>query len=381
MKVYAVKYNKIKSQQLVEFMLVVPFMIIIFGILTEYAYALSVNMNLNQGLKYVTSNIYSQIKPDMTADQINALVLKGLYDSNTGTGYLADNNVPLTAANNLQVYYTIAGENAVFIATYKYISAFTLPMVYINFLPKTFNFSAVALVPTAFLRPNNYDNITSTNLDSFLGGPKGILTDSVGSDEFVFIFNPVVRTVGGLPAVAEDLTAIPPTPAQDAILGTPMTLYTITDWNSILPNPSNPNYTYYANLDDGGIYAYDNINDKWVNTDPLTGQVAPVDSIANIVAIKNPTHIIISFATSLGTTHTAVAFKDTNSYCGQNYDILDVNSYNSAFSAESDWPYLNPPSISGSFVLIYPPGITINGVGGGNRNKDYSAHFGTRIGP
>ena len=62
------------AQQLVEFLLVAPLMIIILGILLEYAYALSINMTLAQGLKQSTSIIYGQIKPAMTQAEITTLV-------------------------------------------------------------------------------------------------------------------------------------------------------------------------------------------------------------------------------------------------------------------------------------------------------------------
>jgi hypothetical protein len=173
------------AQQLVEFLLIAPFIIIIFGIFTEFAYALSINMNLNQGLREATSSIYGKIEPDMTADDINTLVTAQL------TASLADNNIPV---NNLNVAYATVGNDAFFLATYTYTPAFTLPNMYIHILPDTFNFRTVSVVPSAFLQTNNYSGTTSpeldkfwagsinfSNLDNFNSSKKGMLKASVNS--------------------------------------------------------------------------------------------------------------------------------------------------------------------------------------------------------
>lgn len=157
--------KKRNAQQLIEFLLIAPFIIIIFGLLTEFAYALNVNLSLYHGLRTVTSTIYSEIKPNMTAEDIRLMVLSRLRT------HLAASNVPTNANNALDVRFARAGENAGFVATYTYISAFSLPKVYFHILPSEFHFSAVSVVPSAFLRPNNYDNIDSLALDTIWATP------------------------------------------------------------------------------------------------------------------------------------------------------------------------------------------------------------------
>lgn len=170
--------RKKNSQQLIEFLLVAPFLVIILGILTEYAYALNINMTIEQALKAVTSSycskdisgtttcysIYNQIKPGMDKQTIRTNVSDGFVQ------YLNDNNVPTNPKNNIDIGYTEVGQTAVFIANYTYIPAFTLPNVFFKFLPDEFNFFATAAVPSTFLRQNNYNSaITSTQLDGIWG--------------------------------------------------------------------------------------------------------------------------------------------------------------------------------------------------------------------
>lgn len=200
------------SQQLVEFLLVVPFMVIILGILVEYAYALNINMTLTQGLKAVTSSyctdngsgtntcygIYDKISPTMDPTQIKTLMTQGF------TKYLQDNNVPTLTENNVSVnYLTATDESTIFYAKYTYLPAFSLPNVYFRFLPDKFDFFASVSVPTAFLASNSGFTRSTNDLNhiwtgsgdlanpaSFDSGKKGALNSSFapgGANEILFL--------------------------------------------------------------------------------------------------------------------------------------------------------------------------------------------------
>lgn len=169
--------RKKNSQQLVEFLLVAPFMVIILGILTEYAYALNINLTMTQALKNVTSSsycsgsvsgsdcfgIYSNIKPednkDTTDSNILTLVENGFIQ------YLKDNNVPADDQNNIDVGFAREGQTVVFMAAYTYIPAFTLPNVYFKILPDKFNFFTTVAVPIAFLGDNSSYTIKKLKSD------------------------------------------------------------------------------------------------------------------------------------------------------------------------------------------------------------------------
>lgn len=165
-----------------EFLLVAPFMVIILGILTEYAYALNVNMTITQGLKDVTASMYSDIKPNMAVADINDSVLLKLKN------YLDENNISTASDNNLKVSYVRLGDTTVFTSTYTYIPAFTLPSVYIRFIPKQLDFFSTSAVPTAYLNPNNYGNSIDTNaLSGIWTGQKGAATDTIAQNKILFL--------------------------------------------------------------------------------------------------------------------------------------------------------------------------------------------------
>lgn len=153
--------NAKKSQQLIEFLLIAPFLIIILGILTEFAYALNIQMTLIQGLKEVTSNIYSEISPGATTDSIKTQALSDLKT------YLSNNNAPVESENNINLsYVTVSPQSAVFMARYTYYPGFTLPKMFFKIMPDQFEFLATVPVPTAFLGVNNYSSgVNSTTLD------------------------------------------------------------------------------------------------------------------------------------------------------------------------------------------------------------------------
>lgn len=179
------KINKLKkrrAQQLVEFLLLAPFMIILLGILTEYAYALNINMSLTQALKAVTASMYYEVKPNESKADILSTV-KG----NLAT-YLDANNIAIQARNNLTVNYVILGNTTVFTASYKYIPAFTLPMMYVKFLPNEFNFLASSAVPTAFLNGNNYSTTDTSTLNGvWAGGRKGVFNVVTDQGKIIFL--------------------------------------------------------------------------------------------------------------------------------------------------------------------------------------------------
>ncbi len=136
--------KKSKAQQLVEFLLVAPFLVIFFGILTEYAYALNVSLVLQNGVKTVSANMYAKIKPSMSESEIKQELLSEL------SAYMTANNAPNKAANGLSVDYVEVGNSAVILAGYKYICAFTLPTIYFHILPEEFNFKASATAMCSF---------------------------------------------------------------------------------------------------------------------------------------------------------------------------------------------------------------------------------------
>lgn len=166
------RFKNKKAQQLVEFLLVAPFLVIILGIVTEYAYALNVNMTLALGVKTVSADIYKKIKPNFTSLQIQKAVYDGLKQ------YLSNNNVPVQDANGVDTVDLQAltvGDNVIFLASLRYYPAFTLPNTYFKILPEQFNFTASAVVPAAFLADTTAYRMTTADLLGINGPKSGIM--------------------------------------------------------------------------------------------------------------------------------------------------------------------------------------------------------------
>ena len=143
--------------------------------MTEYAYALNVNMTLSEGLKVVTSNIYKEIKPGFTSDNIKTTVLNDL------TTYLSNNNITTHYEGNGEDALTLKSvttkDSTIFVASYRYYPAFTLPKVFFKILPDQMDFVASSTVPSEFMSDNSAYNIDTATLND-INGTDG----SVGDD-------------------------------------------------------------------------------------------------------------------------------------------------------------------------------------------------------
>lgn len=240
------KSEKRYAQQLVEFLLVVPFVIIILGIITEYAYAMYVRMVVNEGLKESTTKIYKTMSPDITSTVIESNVKEDL------TKYLQDHNIATEYRNTstgalegtaIQLQMVTLTDNTVFVATYKYIPSIILPMGF-PFLPEQLNFMLISSVPNAFVNGNTtYQNtINSATLDKAWGASnfanladfnatkKGVI-NGTGPNQNAMIF---LASVTGIPPLAGNK------------------IYAIIDWWGNIAQ----NGTAYkiANTTDGNIY-------------------------------------------------------------------------------------------------------------------------------
>lgn len=345
---YKFKINKKKSaQQLIEFLLVVPLIIIFLGILTEYAYALNIDMTLTNGLKSATSNIYRSIEPGMSSNAIQAIVRNELVD------YLQDNNVPVTAENNLIVTYSPTGDPRVFTALYQYLPAFELPHWQFRFLPERFLFAATSAVPESFLLDNDYNSgatISSTDLDD-VWNPAGFnnLTDFDGSKRGILgDNNPATGR-------ANMLFLIPDNASAD-LIGVPHGhAYALVNWNGQIMTDSGSDVV--VNTDNGDFY--------WCSPTVCTTSGLPLIQymiwkqlyytiFIHDVDASDP-RVITNWSTPLGLnadlTNGSGVLRRAMTFSagpGFNYDGLTVNSYNSTI------PALNPYTVTtfGSFVFV-----------------------------
>ena len=362
--------NKKKAQQLIEFLLVVPFMVIILGVLTEYAYALNINMTLNEGLKTVTASIYSKIKPEMTQSDIKTILQDNL------TTYLSENNAPTNSENNIIVGYFINGQSAVFMASYTYIPAFTLPNVYFKILPDEFNFFTTATVPSAFLGENNYntsidssvlDSIWSSSadfasLDSFNDSKKGIMKDVPGRTNVLFL----------VPTTAPGLT----------------NPYVLVDWDGTIKKNLAAD-TYTLDTDDGKLYECSamicNYNEKFFNylTDNdyyniifVHDDETPSDLNDLSTYWLNPSGTTdISADTVSGILKRSLALVDMSSFSIGNYDNINVSAYNSDISFGNTYTV----NTFGSMIFVSGSGDNISNIISTESAPNYNYNFGSKV--
>jgi uncharacterized protein (UPF0333 family) len=343
------KMKKKKAQQLIEFLLVVPFMMIILGILIEYAYALNINMTLSQGLKTATVSIYANIKPSMTENDIKTLVKNNLET------YLSSNNAPVNSENNLTVGCTTIGETAVFMASYTYVPAFTLPNVYFKIMPDEFHFFATSAVPAMFLGENNYDSSldsltldkiwTNTSsfasLDSFKDSKKGIMADTATTAER----NSIIFLI---PTTAPGLTKA----------------YVLVDWNGVIQlTPTSDKYI--LNTTDGKIYecstsaCIDN-NKKFFDYITIDKKYNNVIFIHDDEIPSNLNNLFIYWLDPIGSTDLSdtsvngilkrnLALIDTGSLSVGNYDNIDISTYSGDISSGNTYK----TETFGSMVFVY----------------------------
>lgn len=358
--------NKKPAQQLVEFLLIVPFMVTMLGILTEYAYALNINMTLNEGLKTSVSSIYSQIKPGMTAANVNTLV------SASVTKYLSDNNAPTLAENNLKVSYRPVGQSTVFMASYTYFPAFTLPNVFFKIMPSQFLFFATSSVPTAFLAGTSAysTGISSTDLDAVWKG-----SNFSGADTYDGVKNGVMKDTAG----RANMIFLVPNPSLGA------NKFSIVHWNGTVDNCSLDSSTGLISGGGCGSYNGGNImnyltgnnyyNIMFVHDDNLSSLSADLSDLSTYWAVKNGTAMSttdvgsadLSDMSIVGILKNSLALFDSNNYSIGNYDNIAVSVYNLNVSKGNIY---NLESF-GSMTFLYSSDDLSKIVTGSIPKKDY----------
>lgn len=398
MKRFCFKNKARKSQQLLEFLLIAPFLIMVLAMLTEYVYALNINMTLREGLRTVTSSLYSEMRPGITQAQIRNLVQYNL------ASYLQNNNVPVSTTNPT-VGFTYSTPNstaatnqtAVFAATYTYNVAFTLPNIYnssgrFSMFPNSFTFFTTVAVPSAFLTPNNYPvagRITSVDLDriwsftsdfSSTDGPNlardGIMrnTDATlaARNRGYMLFMAPWSAIQATLTATKGSAAVPYVPiAWDGLpyhsadnsryyvldlnstttnlyictKVTPYACTAVTNWTLLnFVRANKPANTGYATSGDSTVMFFPNTAAydlsaitpaAWISGAATTGNLAP--SPDNVTGLLKST----------------ISLNDTTGASVGNYDNLNVSGYNSSFAASS---YTYRPF--GSIAFIYPNTLT-----------------------
>lgn len=381
------RFKNKKAQQLVEFLLVAPFIVIFLGILTEYAYALNCNLTLTQGLKNVTASIYKEIVPNITPAQVRNLVKTDLQ------AYLQQNNVPVGGDYAVDVAYNLdsSNANAVFVASYNYVPAFTLPNVFFHIMPDKFTFMATSSIPAAFLSSNSYNALSSTDLDKIWSTGDFSSLDSFNSSKNGIMNKTISNTVGML-------FLIPITTVASGFSGN--NFYSVVNWDGSIESSllnTKDGYLYTCSLTDctstgatfmnnyNGYYNFIFVHDMessaissgrlgqyWTHLktppcDPATFTCTPISAGDKI-----------SDSTVDGILKRSLAIIDVMNMSTGNYDNLPVSFYNPSAAASNNYSMSN----YGSAIFIYNP--TIDDIsklktGAVSSLSGSSSEFGTKV--
>lgn len=163
--------RKLKAQQITEFMLAAPLLIIFFAVLTEFAFAFNANLvftnAVKSGIYAYMNNIYS----DAQSADFETAVKDYVKDD------MQRSHIP--NLNSLDVQLITVGKNPAVIGSYTYHPGFTF-----SFLPalKNINMNTVSVFPVQIQDLKGYeDGISTTELD--LIQPAAADTDAGGTEE------------------------------------------------------------------------------------------------------------------------------------------------------------------------------------------------------
>lgn len=150
--------RKLNAQQITEFMLAAPLLVIFFIVLTEFAFAFNANLTLNNAVSSSSSAIISAINTENEkSDFENAVQTYILTD-------LQNNNIPNTGTVNTS-FLTVKNYPAV-IAAYTYKPGFNYA-----FLPalRSINMISTSVFPFQIPNTEGYNNGISTEELDLLG--------------------------------------------------------------------------------------------------------------------------------------------------------------------------------------------------------------------
>lgn len=141
-KIYA---NFKKAQHIVEIVLIAPFIILIIGIIAEFAIIINTNYKFN-------SAVYKAINFNALQDKIDIPKEQTLENiKETAKIFLGQSSAPYK--NSIQIKIIETDDIDFLIAAYKYTSIFTI----LNPKGSTYNFSTVIPLNSAILKKNSFN--------------------------------------------------------------------------------------------------------------------------------------------------------------------------------------------------------------------------------
>lgn len=144
--------KKLKAQQITEFMLATPLLIIFFAVLTEFAFAFNANLVFTNAVKSSILAYINTISADAQSNDFETAIKDYIRSD------MENNRIP--NLDSLNVELITVGENPTVIGSYTYNPGFTF-----SFLPalKRINMNASAVFPINTDDLTGYENGISTD--------------------------------------------------------------------------------------------------------------------------------------------------------------------------------------------------------------------------
>lgn len=144
--------KKLKAQQITEFMLAVPLLIIFFAVLTEFAFTFNANLIFTNAVKSSVLAYINTFSSDAQSDDFKTAVKNYIRSD------MENNRIP--NINSLKIELITVGENPVVIGSYTYNPGFTF-----SFLPalRRINMNTAAVFPIETADLTGYENGISTS--------------------------------------------------------------------------------------------------------------------------------------------------------------------------------------------------------------------------
>lgn len=165
-----------KAQQLVEFVIILPILIIILVVIIEIGFVLNAKLSLAEAIKaslFQINTLYNNsdnqtLKTQYIKDQLKIYI----------EDYFFSHNLPVNTNNTISVGINNIGNNTALVsAHYKYSPVFVLPNILnSNIIPANYTIVSTQAVNNMLIQSDNFSNsLTNANLTSFSGSKTSIL--------------------------------------------------------------------------------------------------------------------------------------------------------------------------------------------------------------
>lgn len=156
-----------KAQQLVEFVLVAPVLIMILVVIVEVGYAINTKISLGESIK-LSIPALNQLYNQTSSKEIKLETMRASLEESM-KNYFDSHNLPNSDSIKVSIVDPTNSFTAVVTATYSYEPIFTLPNLFdIQIIPDSYNFSSSQVISKSLLSESTFNSaLSSYDLSSF----------------------------------------------------------------------------------------------------------------------------------------------------------------------------------------------------------------------